>query len=100
MSVRQYVISDPATIKYNQTIRDRSGTPTFLWQQQIEKSRIRTYKIVSNFRPDRHYELDYTKDYETQFRPLQMIEEYNPQFWTPCIERIRIEMTFYMTKKI
>ena len=27
--------------------------------------------------------MDYTKDFETQFRPLPLIEEYNPQFIDP-----------------
>ena len=69
MSVRQYVVSDPPTIKYSQKIKDTKGIPTVVWQQQMEKAYIRTYKIVHNDRPDRFYETDYAKDFETQFCP-------------------------------
>ena len=83
MLVRQYVISDPPIIKYSQKIKDTKGTPTVVWQQQMEKAYIRTYKIVHNDRPDRFYEIDYTKDFETQFRPLPLIEDYHPQYPDP-----------------
>ena len=79
MSVRQYVMSDPPTTNFGQYIKDTNGTPS-VWQQQKEKENIKTYKVVHNDRPDRYYEMDYTKDFETQFRPLQFIEDYNPQF--------------------
>ena len=48
-----------------------------------EKVYIKTYKIVHYDRPDRYYEIDYTKDFETHFRPLQLIEDYNPQYNDP-----------------
>ena len=53
MSVRQYVVSDP--------------------QQQIDKACIKKYKVVRNDRSDRYHEME-TKDFETQFRPLQTIK--------------------------
>ena len=83
MSVRQYVISDPPIINYIQKIEDTKGIPTVVWQQQMEKACIRTYKIVHNDRPDRFYEIDHTKDFETQFRPLPLIEDYHPQYPDP-----------------
>ena len=83
MSVRQYVISDPPIIIYSQKTEDTKGTPTVIWQQQMEKACIRTYKIVHSDRPDRFYEIDYTKDFETQFRPLPLIEDYHPQYPDP-----------------
>ena len=46
----------------------------------MEKAYIETYKLVHNNRPDRYYEMDYTADFETQFRPLQLIEGYNPLY--------------------
>ena len=49
----------------------------------MEKAYIRTYKIVHNDRPYRFYEIDYTKDFETQFRPLPLIEDYHPQYPDP-----------------
>ena len=83
MSVRQYVKSDPPTIKLRQFIKDTNGTPFVARQQQIEKAHIKTYKIVHNDRPGPYYEKYYTKDFETQFRPLQLIEDYNPQYIDP-----------------
>ena len=87
MSVRQYVISDPPIIKFRQHIKDTNGIPSFVWQQQMEKAYIKTYKVAHNDRPDRYYEKNYTKDFETQFRPLQLIEDYNPQFIDPEYEK-------------
>ena len=72
-------MSDPPTTNFGQYIKDTNGTPS-VWQQQKEKEYIKTYKVVHNERPDRYYEMDYTKDFETQFHPLQLIEDYNPQF--------------------
>ena len=83
MSVRQYVISDPPIIKFRQNYKDTNGIPSVVWQQQMEKAYIKTYKVVHNDRPDRYYDRDYTKDFETQFRPLQLIEDYNPQYIDP-----------------
>ena len=83
MSVRQYVISDPPMITSRQFIKDTNGILSVVWQQQIEKAYIKTYKEVHNDRPDRYFELDHSKDFETQFRPLQLIEDYNPQYVDP-----------------
>ena len=83
MSVRQYVNSDPPIINYSQRIEDTKGIPTVVWQQQKKKACIRTYKIVHNDRPDRFYEIDHTKDFETQFRPLPLIDVYYPQYPDP-----------------
>ena len=82
-SVRQYLISDPPIVNYSQTIEDTKGIPTVVWQQQMEKACIRTYEIVNNDRPDGFYEIDHTKDFETQFRPLQVIEDYHSQCPNP-----------------
>ena len=83
MSIRQYVISDPANIAYKQSQSDVNGTPSVVWQQQMEKAYIKTYKMVHNDRPDRYYDIDYTTAFETQFRPLQQIEDYNPHYIDP-----------------
>ena len=45
----------------------------------MEKAYIKTYKEVHIDRPDRYYDFDYIQDFETHFRPLQLIEDYNPQ---------------------
>ena len=81
--VRQYVISDPPMITFHQCIKDTNGTPSVVWQQQMEKAYIKTYKEVHNDRPDRYYDFDYTKDFETRFHPSQLIEDYNPQYIDP-----------------
>ena len=83
MSVRQNVLSDPPIINIRQYIKDTSGIPSVFWQQQMEKAYIKTYKPVHIDHPDRYYDLDNTKDLETQFRPLPLIEDYNPQYIDP-----------------
>ena len=83
MSVRLYVISDPPIFNYSQKIEDTNGTPSVVWQQQMEKADIKTYKQVHNDRPDQFYETDHTRDFETQFRPLPLIEDYHPQYIDP-----------------
>ena len=83
MSVRQYVISDPPIITFRHHIKDTNGTPSVVWQQQMERAYIRTYKIVHNDRPDLFYEIDYTKDFEIQFRLLPLVEDYHPQYIDP-----------------
>ena len=76
MAVRHYV-------KYSQKIKDTKGVPTNVLQQQMEKACMRTYKIVHNDRPDRFYEIDYTNDFETQFRHLPLVKDYHPQYTDP-----------------
>ena len=82
MSIRQYVIPDPANIVYKQYHDDINETPSIVWQQQMEKTYIKTYKLVHNDRPDRYYEEDYTADFQTRFRPLQLNEGY-PHYIDP-----------------
>ena len=83
MSVRQYVISDLPIITFQQYIKDTNGIPSVVWQQQMEKAYIKTYKVVHNDRADRYYEKDYSEVFEFQFRPLLLIEDYNPQYIDP-----------------
>ena len=52
MSVRQYVISDPPIINLRQYVKDTNVIPSVVWQQQMEKAYIKTYKAVHN---DRQY---------------------------------------------
>ena len=49
----------------------------------MENACTRTYKNVHNDRPDRFYEIDYAKDFETQFCPLPLVEDYHPQYTGP-----------------
>ena len=83
MSIRQYVISDPPIIIFRHYIKDTNGTPSVVWQQQMEKAYIKTYEQVHNDRPDRFYEIDYTKDFEAQFHLLPLVEDYNPHYTDP-----------------
>ena len=83
MSVRQYVISDPPIITFRQYIKDTNGIPSVVWQQQMEKAYIKTYKEVHNDRPDRYYDFDYTKDFETQFLPLPNTEAISEETGEP-----------------
>ena len=73
-------ISDPSNVTYKQFYSDTNGTLSVVWQQQMEKAYIKTYKLVQNDGADRYYEIDYTADFESQFRPLHLIEGYNPQY--------------------
>ena len=83
MSIRKYVISDPANIANKQSQSDINGTPSVVWQQQMEKTYIKKYKMVHNDRPDRYYDIDYTTAFESRFRPLQQIEDYDPHYIDP-----------------
>ena len=49
----------------------------------MEKACIKTFKVVHNGLPDRYYDMNYTKVFETQFCPLQLVEENNPQYINP-----------------
>ena len=75
LSIGQNFILDPPTINLRQNIKHTNGIPSVVWQQQMENAYIETYKLVHNDCYDRYYEIDYTKDIETQFRPLQLIED-------------------------
>ena len=44
----------PPTINLRYYIKDTNGIPSVVWQQQMEKAYIKTYKVVHNDRPDRH----------------------------------------------
>ena len=83
MLIRQYVISDPPNVTYKQHYSDITGKPSVVWQQQMEKAYIKTYKAVRNDRPDRYYDMDYTTTFETRFRPLQQVEGYDPHYIDP-----------------
>ena len=99
MSVRQNVLSDPPIINFRQYVKDTNGIPSVVWQQQVEKAYNKTYKAVQNDRPDRYYDRDYTKTFETQFRLLPLIEDYNPQYIDPDYGKTRIGMKKYTINK-
>ena len=43
----------------------------------------RTKWPITTDSPDRYYEIDYTTAFETRFRPLQQIEDYDPHYIDP-----------------
>ena len=49
---------DPPIVTFRQYIKDTNGTPSVVWQQQMEKAYIKTYKEKHNNRPDRFYDFD------------------------------------------
>ena len=83
MSVRQYVISDPANITYKQTQNDTTGMPSTVWQQQMADARRETQYIIHSDHPYLYRRNSNYNDSETQFRPLQTVEDYNPQYYDP-----------------
>ena len=46
MSIRQYVISDPPNITYQQSQNDTTGIPSTVWQQQMANARLETQYII------------------------------------------------------
>ena len=83
MSVRQYVISDPPNIIYNQIQNDTTGIPSTVWQQQMDNARMETQYIVHSDHPNLYRRNNHDKDSKTHFRPLQTVEGYDPQYYNP-----------------
>ena len=83
MSVRQYVISDPPNIIYNQTQNDTTGIPSTVWQVKMDNARMETQYIIHSDHPYLYRGNDHDKDSETSFRPLQIIDDYDPQYYDP-----------------
>ena len=83
MSIRQYVVSDPANIAYKQSQKDITGTPSTVWQQQMVEACTQTQYIIHSDHQYLYRRNNLTKDSETQFRPTQIVEDYNPQYYDP-----------------
>ena len=83
MSIRQNVVSDPADIAYKQSQKDITGTPSTVWQQQMVEACTQFQYIIHSDHPYLYRRNIFTKDSETQFRPLQTVEGYNPQYYDP-----------------
>ena len=83
MSLRQYVISDPPNIIYKQTQNDTTGMPSTVWQQQMDNARMETQYTIHSDHPYLYRRNSDHYGSETQFRPLQTIEDYNPQYYDP-----------------
>ena len=60
------------------------GKPSVVWQQQMEKAYIITHNNTHLYqKPMPQWDPDYTKTFLTNFRPLTLIEGYNPQYIDP-----------------
>ena len=82
--MRQYVISDPPTVVNHSQQTSNTGTPSVVWQQQMEKAYIRRNKnmhIIHKTLPT--YEYGYTDNFDTQFRPLPEVLAYVAYFVDP-----------------
>ena len=83
MSIPQYVISDPTITIYKQSQNDTTGIPSTVWQQQRANARMETQHVIHSDHPYLYRRNSYNNDSETRFRPLQTIEDYNPQYYGP-----------------
>ena len=57
--------------------------PLTVWQQQMDNARMETQYIIHSDHPYLYRRNSNHNDFETQFRPLQAIEDYNPQYYDP-----------------
>ena len=62
----------------------KTGIPSVVWQQQMEKAYIRRYNnmhMIHKTLPT--YKYDYTGNFESQFRPLPEVVAYDAYFVDP-----------------
>ena len=60
------------------------GYPSVVWQQQMEKATIITYNNTHLFqKPIPVWDPDYTTTFTTRFRPIPLIDDYNPTYIDP-----------------
>ena len=60
------------------------GYPSVVWQQQMEKATIITYNVTHLFqKPILVWDPDYTATFTTPFRPIPLVDEYNPTYIDP-----------------
>ena len=58
--------------------------PSVVWQQQMEKAIIITYNNTHLFqKPIPAWDPDYTTTFTTRFRPIPLIDDYNPTYIDP-----------------
>ena len=82
--MRQYVISDPPTTVYHSHQTSNTGTPSVVWQQQMEKAYTRRYKnMLKSHKTLPTYEYDYADNFDTRFRPLPEVVTYDAYFVDP-----------------
>ena len=60
------------------------GYPSVVWQQQMDKAIIITYNNTHLFqKPIPVWDPDYTTTFTTRFRPIPLIDDYNPTYIDP-----------------
>ena len=60
------------------------GYPSVVWQQQMEKATIITYNNTHLFqKPIPVWDPDHTTTFTTRFRPIPLIDDYNPTYIDP-----------------
>ena len=60
------------------------GYPSVVWQQQMEKATIITYNNTHLFqKPIPVWDPDYTTTFTTRFRPIPLVDNYNPTYIDP-----------------
>ena len=60
------------------------GYPSVVWQQQMEKANVITYNNTHLFqKPIPVWDPDYTTTFTTRFRPIPLIDDYNPTYIDP-----------------
>ena len=83
VSVRQYIKSDPPTKNFHNYKQQLMGYPSVVWQQQMDKVII-TYNNTHLFpKPIPVWDPDYTTTFPTRFRPIPLIDDYNPTYIDP-----------------
>ena len=100
MSIRQYVISDPPIITYQQSQNDTTGIPSTVWQQQMANARMETQHIIHSDHPYLCRRTSHDNDLETHFRPLKLSKIITLNTMTPSMAKTRTGTKNYMTKPI
>ena len=60
------------------------GFPTVVWQQQMEKAALFTHNITHLYQKQiPNWGPDYTTGFTTRFRPMPLIDDYNPTYIDP-----------------
>ena len=102
MSVRQYVISDPANITYKQTQNDTTGMPSTVWQQQMADARKETQYINISFTVITHTYIDgiaITTTPKLNLDPYKLSKIITLNTMTLSMAKTRTGTTNYMTKQ-
>ena len=86
--VRQFIISDPPTTLYKEFQIQNIGIPSIVWQQQMENACIKAYNETNiDQRDPIYWENDLTTHFQTTFRPISLVECYDPYYEDPQFGR-------------